>query len=105
MRIEPVKQLSAAALYVAAACLPALPAFVHAEEVVAMAVPQPQRIFLPAMRAGGIPQGQILQITSRGSELVAAPRITLASADNRAVVVVAAAESKPASRLFCAGTM
>ncbi len=103
MRFDPVKHLSVAAWCAAAAVLPVMPALVHAEEIAAIAAPQ--RIVLPAMRAGGIPLGQVLQITGRGSELVAAPRLTLAAADTRAVVVVAAAETKPASRLFCAGTM
>lgn len=90
-----------AALLAACASLPVAP--VYADETPAAAVPQ--RIVLPAMRAGGIPQGQILQITDRGSEMIAAPRITLASAETRVAPAVVAAAPKPAPRLFCAGTM
>ncbi len=64
----------------------------------------PVKIILPAMRAGGIPPGQILQITDRGSELVAMARLTLAAA-TPAVKAQRAPEAKAASNLFCAGSM
>jgi len=67
----------------------------------------PVRISLPAMRVGGIPRGQIMQITENGSELVAAAQITLAAANTAANTARAAPalERKPAPRLFCANTM
>jgi hypothetical protein len=64
----------------------------------------PVKIMLPAMRAGGIPPGQELQITGRGSELVAMTRLTLAAA-TPAVKAQRAPDAKAASNLFCAGSM
>ena len=64
--------------------------------------PAPQRIMLPSLRAGGIPQGQVLQITERGSELVAAARVQLAAVTQTAGAARAPVEPKPAAKLFCA---
>ena len=62
-------------------------------------------IILPMMRVGGIPQGQIMQITEHGSELVAATRIMLAAATQVAATAHAAPAPKSAQTLFCAGSM
>lgn len=60
------------------------------------------RIVLPSMRAGGIAQGQVLQITEHGSEFVAVARVQLAAATPVGATTGAIAEAKPAPKLFCA---
>jgi len=70
--------------------------------------PAPRAIMPPMMRAGGIPQGQVVQITEHGSELVAVALVALAAATQAAPVKQTLAEvkeSKTAPRLFCAGSM
>ena len=62
-------------------------------------------IVLPALRAGGIAQGQVLQITEYGSEMVAPTRLALAATTPPATAAAALREAKVARGLFCAGSM
>lgn len=61
-------------------------------------------IVLPALRAGGIAPGQILQITEFGSEMVAPTRLALATI-TQPVTAATVREAKVARGLFCAGSM
>ena len=82
------------------------PMAARGQEVAAVDVVQsamvPQRIMLPSLRAGGIPQGQVLQITEHGSELVAAARLQLAAVTQAANAARAPVEPQPAPKLICA---
>jgi hypothetical protein len=92
----------AVALLLAAGVIAAVPSVARSEDVV-IAAP---RVIFPEVRLGGIPQGQILQITERGSEMVAAMQVAAITGKlnpNAKVVVVAATDIKPAPKLFCAG--
>ena len=81
-----------------------MPQAARSDEVIAAA---PRAITLPMIRVGGIPQGQVMQITERGSELVPAARIALAAAQASATPHIATEvkEAKLPPRLFCAGSM
>ncbi len=97
----------AAALLVLSAILSAAPLTARSEDTIA-APAVARRIVLPMLRVGGIPQGQVLQITDRGSEMVAAPRMTLASAGTAASATQGAPaprEAKTSNGLFCAGSI
>jgi len=95
----------AVALLVLAGIILYAPQVARSDEVIATA---PRAIMLPMMRVGGIPQGQVMQITENGSELVSAARVALAAATQAGAVRNTAAEVKEAKlppRLFCAGSM
>jgi hypothetical protein len=96
---------AAVALLVLAGIFLCAPQAARSDEVIATA---PRAIMLPMMRVGGIPQGQVMQITENGSELVSAARVALAAATQAGAIRNAAAEVKEAKippRLFCAGSM
>jgi hypothetical protein len=80
------------------------PQAARSDELIASA---PRAIMLPMMRVGGIPQGQVMQITEHGSELVAAAKVALAAAQVVAAPRTAAEvkEAKVPPRLFCASGM
>lgn len=96
---------AACALFALTGIFLCMPQAARGDEVIA---PAPRAIMLPMMRVGGIPQGQAMQITEHGSELVAVARVALAAATQATPVKQALAEvkeSKTAPRLFCAGSM
>ncbi len=92
------------ALLVPAGILLSAPLTARGEDAIAAPA---RRIVLPMLRVGGIPQGQVLQITDRGSEMVAAPRLTLAAASPASATPAAQAlrEAKTSNGLFCAGSI
>ena len=106
MNARQIDYLRGAAAFVAlSGLLLCAPVAARGDDTVEVQAPA-HKIMLPMLRAGGIPQGQVMQITEHGSELVPAAKLMLAAASapaNPAARPVT--ELKSASGLFCAGTM